>query len=388
MMALLMLTSTLAGCLGGTEEFDTTEMDQQIANLQYERDEMNQTITNQAKDLEGLEQDKAELEFLNVQLKAQLSYSQNLNDEMWLNQTGLHQQITDSQSNVSDLEAQLSAAEEYRDSLVLLLESKNASSDDLQIALNNATLVIQNLNSSLNENLTILDQMGENWWRLYTTSLENIVDLRDAYMNYVNLVGNDLSNAIMYDIDLRYSNLSAANLSGANLFNADLKNVDMTDANLNYSSLWSANCRYSVFDGAYMQYANLNQSEWDPYSTSHTSNYASLINVDMSFAGARFADFSYAYLMGSTLRYADFTQTHFINADLTSADLEGAVLQGSNLRGVDFTYADLTNANLQGADLTGATLDYADLDGVTWNSTICPDGTNSNDNGNTCENNL
>ena len=36
MMALLMLTSTLAGCLGGT---DTTELEQQIADLQKNQDE-------------------------------------------------------------------------------------------------------------------------------------------------------------------------------------------------------------------------------------------------------------------------------------------------------------------------------------------------------------
>jgi len=36
-----------------------------------------------------------------------------------------------------------------------------------------------------------------------------------------------------------------------------------------------------------------------------------------------------------------------------------------------------------GADLTGA-----DLSNVIWSNTICPDGTNSDDNGDTCVNNL
>jgi uncharacterized protein YjbI with pentapeptide repeats len=73
--------------------------------------------------------------------------------------------------------------------------------------------------------------------------------------------------------------------------------------------------------------------------------------------------------------------------------------------GVDLSYADLTNAmmydldlrgaNLTGADLTGADLAYlntsygpADLTSVTWSNTTCPDGTNSDNNGNTCVNNL
>jgi uncharacterized protein YjbI with pentapeptide repeats len=38
----------------------------------------------------------------------------------------------------------------------------------------------------------------------------------------------------------------------------------------------------------------------------------------------------------------------------------------------------LDQANLTNADLKGANLDSADLTGVTWSSTICADGTVSN----------
>ena len=40
------------------------------------------------------------------------------------------------------------------------------------------------------------------------------------------------------------------------------------------------------------------------------------------------------------------------------------------------------------SDLTGADLTGVSLIDVTWHDTICPDGTNSDNNGNTCENNL
>ena len=53
------------------------------------------------------------------------------------------------------------------------------------------------------------------------------------------------------------------------------------------------------------------------------------------------------------------------------------------LSGADLSFTNLRNANLRDADLTGA-----DLTGVYWDNTICPDGTNSDDNGDTCENNL
>jgi uncharacterized protein YjbI with pentapeptide repeats len=55
------------------------------------------------------------------------------------------------------------------------------------------------------------------------------------------------------------------------------------------------------------------------------------------------------------------------------------------LLGPDANLADanFTNDNLTGADLTGA-----NLTGVTWSNTTCPDGTNSNTDGDTCNNNL
>ena len=47
----------------------------------------------------------------------------------------------------------------------------------------------------------------------------------------------------------------------------------------------------------------------------------------------------------------------------------------------------LSGADLSGADLSGANLSGAVLSAI-WNNTTCPDGTNSDDNGDTCENNL
>jgi uncharacterized protein YjbI with pentapeptide repeats len=93
------------------------------------------------------------------------------------------------------------------------------------------------------------------------------------------------------------------------------------------------------------------------------------------------------------------------------ADLEGADLTGANLTSADLTGvtsglisnppaslptnwilvdgyligpgADLTDAELNGADLRDA-----DLTGVIWSNTTCPDGTNSDTDGDTCINDL
>jgi uncharacterized protein YjbI with pentapeptide repeats len=80
-------------------------------------------------------------------------------------------------------------------------------------------------------------------------------------------------------------------------------------------------------------------------------------------------------------------------AQLVNTDLSSANLCGADLSWTDLTDGDLTGANLTGADLTRATLCGADLTdanvtGVLWEDTICPDCTNSNDNGGTCEEHL
>ena len=74
----------------------------------------------------------------------------------------------------------------------------------------------------------------------------------------------------------------------------------------------------------------------------------------------------------------DFSYVNLSFADLRSADLRYADLGAANL-----TNADLINANLYLANLQGAQLHL-----VSWDNTVCPDGTNSDDNGNTCEDNL
>jgi len=70
-------------------------------------------------------------------------------------------------------------------------------------------------------------------------------------------------------------------------------------------------------------------------------------------------------------------------ADLRGARLAGAVLRDADLRGAKLDGADLSRADLTGADLTGAA-----LTGVTWSATICPDGSNSDENGRTCRGHL
>jgi len=92
---------------------------------------------------------------------------------------------------------------------------------------------------------------------------------------------------------------------------------------------------------------------------------------------------SYRKAVGAYLTGADLRNAYLELVNLRGAVLVGADLRESHLRGV------ISWANLTDADLTGATgLDTAPavwLENVIWSNTTCPDGTNSDANGGTCQ---
>jgi hypothetical protein len=122
-----------------------------------------------------------------------------------------------------------------------------------------------------------------------------------------------------------------------------------------------------------------------------------LRNCDMrgivfGISTVRAGDFS-----GANLLAADFTNGACVACIFDNANLFGArtrpyflqfsSLRGADLRGTDWTGAEFTQCDLTGARMVGA----AGLAQAHWSQTICPDGTNSDDedgDGRTCVNNL
>jgi uncharacterized protein YjbI with pentapeptide repeats len=108
-------------------------------------------------------------------------------------------------------------------------------------------------------------------------------------------------------------------------------------------------------------------------------------------AGAQLqnADLRYRELSAFDLGLADLTNANLTGANVISASLHltnliGANLTGANLDSVDFRSANLTNANLTNAYMVGAIMTGATMTGVEYNNTICPDGSLSDLNGDTC----
>ncbi len=102
---------------------------------------------------------------------------------------------------------------------------------------------------------------------------------------------------------------------------------------------------------------------------------ANLIGADLSGG----IDLSFANLSGANLSGADISDAILNDATLTGANLTGADLNDATLNNANLNNANLTNTNLDNTNLSGA-----NLTGITWNNTVCPDLTNSNNNGNTC----
>jgi uncharacterized protein YjbI with pentapeptide repeats len=124
-------------------------------------------------------------------------------------------------------------------------------------------------------------------------------------------------------------------LSGADLYSADFRYRDFSGLNLTNINLSGALLSYSDFSGA---------------------------------------NLSSAYLVGATMNFANLN-----NANLTGADVQGAGLDNTQL-----TDANISNSHFYSTSLLNAVGIPTGVETASFFDTICPDGTSSDANGNTC----
>ena len=143
-------------------------------------------------------------------------------------------------------------------------------------------------------------------------------------------------------------------------------------------------------------------------------NYAACsLAGDWSYVDARGANltsvratgmyFNNANLDGANLTHARLdVQTFGVGQSGFAGSMDGVSLVGANLHAASISLLPMRRANLRNADLTQASFYFVELTGdlsganltgatfvssavgVTWNNTICPDGSNSDNNGGTC----
>jgi hypothetical protein len=144
-----------------------------------------------------------------------------------------------------------------------------------------------------------------------------------------------------------WPNPNGATLQSDNLIGVSLSNSNLTGANLSGTDL-----------------ADTDLSNADLYGVSGCSSTGTPSALPAGW------EFEAGCLLGP-------------GAQLVTATLETLNLSGDDLDGVNLLAAELYNDNLTGVSFIGANF-YQ----VFWTNDICPDGTNSNNDGDTCVNNL
>lgn len=228
-------------------------------------------------------------------------------------------------------------------------------------------------------------------------------DLRGAKfkwtdLSFRNFHGQDLTDAIFtssgtntaYRIDLSNANLTNATLS-MNFGEANLSNVNFTGSHLGSGAFGSADfsnddLRQPADLPKGLPNTNLTSTNFSGLNLSGLSDISSanLTNSDMSSTSAT---------LSIAFSNSNLTQTNFSNTSLPDSQFDGTTADHTNFTGAtltstNFSNATLTNTNFTNANLTSANFSGATFTSVIWSNTTCPDGTNSNSDGNTCENNL
>jgi len=154
---------------------------------------------------------------------------------------------------------------------------------------------------------------------------------------------------------------SGLNLPGAWLLGADLIGVNLSGTNLGGAYL------PDDLSGTNVNGTNMADAHLYGVASGGITGTPSALTTGWLLVGG--------YLVGDAAQIP--------GADLSGADLAGLYMANANLSGADLAGVDLTGADLIAADLTNA-----NLSGVIWSNTTCPDGSNSNNDGGTCVNDL
>lgn len=187
------------------------------------------------------------------------------------------------------------------------------------------------------EQLAVLKQGVAVWnqWRQDNSSTD--VDLKEADLSKVNLVGVDLSSGVFCGTDL----------SGADLSWADLSSADLSGARLE-----KANLGWAVLNNAQLPYAILTDADLSA---------ACLIEANLHHAMLRGANMSWANLIRADLSSADLQQANLVEADLTDAVMNDCGVYGVSAWNVKMEGAQQSNLVMTHSDEPIVTVDNLEI---------------------------
>ncbi len=196
------------------------------------------------------------------------------------------------------------------------------------------------------------------------------VDAWNQWRSQNVIIGIDLCNADLRElnlsgVDLSCANLRQANLAGVNLTEANLIEADCRNANLRRADLGHINGSRADFSGATLHSANLTKAELTAADfTEATLIEANLMDADLSEVNGFATDFSFACLANAFLSDAHLYRANFYSASLINTDLSHANLGQANLNNAMLVDADLSHANLAAAQALNANCQQVDLTGA------------------------
>ena len=229
--------------------------------------------------------------------------------------------------------------------------------------------------------MAVIDSMNETMATLYDALSENATLAQQWQIEAQSAVA-----------DLRNADLRGSSLYGANLYGADLRHSRLDNANLRYAILVNADMRGVMLLGADLGGAQLDGAKTGSIGTfsGGSSCPSSLPSGFRCVEGSTDDGYPLASLMGphADLSGSDFHNFQETNLDLYSSNMQNSHFYNLNMNGADMNNADLSGATFENVNLYNSDLSGADLTGVSWTNVMCPAGGNSDDNGNTCENNI
>lgn len=197
--------------------------------------------------------------------------------------------------------------------------------------------------------------MSEN--NIYKLQLENMewndVNIASWVLDYCNMSGSHMENAILSGASFTYSNMQDAILMMAmadrtDFSNATLDGTDFTNAYLAVANFSDVEMKETVFDITNIEGGYFNDS----------------ILTDVSFAGADLtaANFDYATLTKVDFRSADLTRADMTGVTIIDCKWEACIMEDSILADVD-----ISSFNLEDEAIVKM-LAQADLSDAIWDN--------------------
>ena len=138
------------------------------------------------------------------------------------------------------------------------------------------------------------------------------MDLSGENLSNANLFRADLSNSDLTRTILFRADLSSINLHKSKLINTDLSDVNMSDANLSESSML----------GTFLPRANLADTNFTK---------SNIYKVKLCYAILTYANLESVHISKSNLSYANLTDANLINSYIRNSDISYANFSDSNL---------------------------------------------------------